>query len=260
MLRYRFFSAVIGIPIILAFLYLFKGNYFFILIFIIAIAGLIEYNRLFKTKEIKPLSSLLFLGGPIIILACNWFKSRGLLTSFLIAVAATLVVNYIINKETFLPVFIDTSLGLFYIPFLLSHLILLKNINPNWVLAVLIGTWVTDISAYSVGALIGKTKLAPAISPKKTLEGALTAIIICGLVFIFFTFLNNTFWWHRLLFGLIIGFFTVVGDLVESKIKRSFKIKDTGKLIPGHGGFLDRFDSLLLTGAAGLYLVLIFFN
>lgn len=260
MFRHRFLTAIFGIPIILAFLYLFDGNFFFLLILFLSIVALNEFYRLFKTYNYKPITLLLFLSSFILVIASNWGKIQGLIVAFFLMVALILIVVWLTKKEMFLPVFLATVLGVFYIPFLLSHLILLKNISPAWVLAVLFGTWITDISAYSVGSLIGKTKLAPAISPNKTLEGAMSAIIICSLLFLFFTFLPGTNWWNRLFFGLIIGFFTVVGDLIESKIKRSFKVKDTGNIIPGHGGFLDRFDSLIITGTAGFYTVIIFFS
>ncbi len=259
MFRYRLLTALVGIPIILAFLYFYQGNFFYLLILIITMAALFEYYRLYRNRNYRPLPVLLFLGGVILVVASNWGKIRGLIAAYLILVAIILTFVWILNKSTFMPIFLATSLGIFYIAFMLSHLILLKDINPSWVLAVLLGTWVTDISAYSVGSLVGKTKLAPAISPNKTLEGALVAVLICGFVFITFSFLVKTLWWQRLLFGLILGFFTVVGDLVESKIKRTFNVKDTGKIIPGHGGFLDRFDSLLLTGTIAFYLVIIFF-
>jgi len=148
-------------------------------------------------------------------------------------------------------------LGPVYVSLLFSHLILLQGLGKNGpflVLAVFIGTWSADIAAYAGGHLMGRRKLAPHISPGKTWEGVIIGFLVTLVVLILLAFpgLNLS---QRVLLGLAISVFAPLGDLVESSFKREAKIKDTGSLIPGHGGILDRFDSLLFTGTVSYYLI-----
>lgn len=138
-----------------------------------------------------------------------------------------------------------------YIGFLGSHFVLLRDLGDGeeWVLLAVLGTWATDTFAYGFGRLFGRTKLAPRISPGKTVEGTVAAMI-GGLVSVFvlgelFDLPMSTA--EALLLCLIFPPFAVVGDLAESFVKRGAGVKDTSELVPGHGGFLDRLDSLLFT-------------
>jgi len=124
-----------------------------------------------------------------------------------------------------------------------------------WVMALLVLSWVCDSSAFFVGRAYGRTRLAPAISPNKSVEGAIAGLVAPGLVGLI---LGPLFGIPALVlggYGLVIAIGTVVGDLIESLIKRQTGVKDSGVLIPGHGGLLDRMDSLLLCAPlAVLYL------
>ena len=140
-------------------------------------------------------------------------------------------------------------LGLLYIPLLLSHAILLRALpaGKDWVFLVLFVVMASDSLAYFVGRTWGKHRLYEAVSPKKTIEGSVGGIaggvlgaVICKLWF--FAELSSV---DVLFVGIGVGAFSQLGDLVESLLKRSFGVKDSGKLIPGHGGLLDRLDSLL---------------
>ena len=111
----------------------------------------------------------------------------------------------------------------------------------------------TDMFAYFFGVLFGKTKLIPSISPKKTVEGSIGGILFCGLAFVFYGFILKN-WVHvstefnyflLFLYGVVISVVSQIGDLVMSAVKRHFGIKDYGRIFPGHGGMLDRFDSIL---------------
>jgi len=142
-------------------------------------------------------------------------------------------------------------LGLFYIgvPFGLVDYIAFNgtNFNAKIILGLLVLTWVNDTGAYLVGSMIGKTPLFPRISPNKTWEGT-TGGLVTTLLFgwLLSLFLDNsltTGQWMGL--AVIVGVFGGLGDLVESMLKRSVKVKDSGKLLPGHGGLLDRFDAFI---------------
>ncbi len=122
-------------------------------------------------------------------------------------------------------------------------------------LLTFIGAWVPDTFAYFTGVLFGKHKLIPDVSPKKTVEGAIGGIVFCVLAFVGFAFLYNNLWlseggnvlpvWLMAVVGLVTAVVSMVGDLTMSLIKRHYGIKDYGKILPGHGGFLDRFDSVI---------------
>ena len=114
---------------------------------------------------------------------------------------------------------------------------------------MLLLVWSSDTGAYLVGSLIGKTPLAPKISPKKTWEGTVGGWVFSMLVSIalFYIFKEDFLeLWQFMALALICGVFGTLGDLVESKFKRSYDIKDSGNLLPGHGGMLDRFDAFFL--------------
>ena len=122
-------------------------------------------------------------------------------------------------------------------------------------LLAFIGAWVTDIFAYFTGVLLGKHKLIPDVSPKKTVEGAVGGIVFCVAAFVCFGLLYNHLWlaeggtplplWLMGVVGLLVSLVSQIGDLSLSLLKRKYGIKDFGKIFPGHGGVMDRFDSVL---------------
>ena len=152
-------------------------------------------------------------------------------------------------------------LGMVYIgiPFALLDFIAFdaNQFYTNTILGLLILTWSNDTGAYVVGSLIGKTKLFPSISPKKTWEGSIGGvaftILIATLMSFFFEECTMTQW---IVLAIIVVIFGSIGDLVESMLKRSYSVKDSGTLLPGHGGFLDRFDAFIfLLPFAAAYLL-----
>ena len=139
-----------------------------------------------------------------------------------------------------------------YVGMLGGSLIRLRNDFPvGWKLVffLLLVVWLGDSGAYYVGRAFGKHKLSPRISPKKTVEGLAGGIAtsIITAVVIHFTFFKEFPLHHAIIAGVILSFAGVIGDLAESMWKRSAEVKDSGTLIPGHGGFLDRFDSIFFT-------------
>lgn len=142
--------------------------------------------------------------------------------------------------------------GILYtiVPFILFYETAFGNteeFDGHLLLMVFVLVWSTDTFAYLVGRKLGKHKLAPAISPGKTWEGLAGGIVGSILVaLLFFKFSPFYDIWFYILSAIIVSVFGVLGDLFESKLKRLAGVKDSGKMLPGHGGFLDRFDSLLL--------------
>jgi len=143
-----------------------------------------------------------------------------------------------------------TGFGILYIGFPFMMLVYLQHLNnsPKLVLGIIMLVFMYDSLAYVFGRWKGKHPLFPRISPKKTWEGAIGGSF-CALAlaasYPFFFFLNGPFFWDWIIIGLLIVVFAPIGDLTESMLKRNFKIKDTGSLLPGHGGFLDRFDAFI---------------
>ena len=151
-----------------------------------------------------------------------------------------------------------TLLGFIYIPVFLSHINLLSNTGSIYIWLVFIFAWISDTFAYFTGVFFGKHKLIPHISPKKTIEGSIGGILGTVLVTVAFAMFfkeENPIYFVPL--AIVGSTVSQLGDLFASAIKREFNIKDYGNLIPGHGGVLDRFDSILFTAPLTYYGVIL---
>jgi phosphatidate cytidylyltransferase len=156
-----------------------------------------------------------------------------------------------------------TITAVLYIPFLMSFVAQVRGLEHGaWLIwCVAIGAIITDTACYFSGVTLGRRKLLPDVSPKKTVEGAIGGVIGCMVIMTGFGFIvpqtvrADVPWYHFLLLGLLCGLISQLGDWSASAIKRSAGIKDFGKLIPGHGGILDRLDSILFVAPA-VYLYL----
>lgn len=190
-----------------------------------------------------------FRFGDFVLHSVGWWL--GLLFAFLLPMTEVLFSNNISLRNIGYSVF-----GLIYISLpcgLMIDLLLFPSLPfrpvPIFPLVVIGCMWVNDTMAYIVGSLIGKTPLTP-ISPRKTWEGTIGGIVLCVTVFTVlggYTFILRDFHFvHWLMISLIASVTGTLGDLFESKLKRLAGIKDSGSMMPGHGGFLDRFDSLLV--------------
>lgn len=149
-----------------------------------------------------------------------------------------------------------------YIIFSFSCIILLRDVRYGQYifLLVFISAWMTDVGAYAIGRLFGKHKLIPDVSPNKTIEGAVGGMIVCVLSFCLFGFIIGIIFEATpryiplIIVGLIMSIISICGDLIASLIKRNYNIKDYGDIFPGHGGVMDRFDSIIAT-APFLYML-----
>jgi phosphatidate cytidylyltransferase len=154
-------------------------------------------------------------------------------------------------------------LGFLYIPFLLMHLVMLHRTTYGWqwLLVLMLIVMTNDSAAYYTGCAFGKHRLYPLVSPKKSIEGALGGLVgsICGTLLAKFTFFPQLSLADALITAVVIGIFGQTGDLFESLLKRSFGVKDSGSIIPGHGGVLDRMDSIIFAAPAMYYYVIYVF-
>lgn len=166
------------------------------------------------------------------------------------------------NKDFAVLSWMWTVTGILYIGWLLSHFVALRELDMGreWVLYAVFVTFASDTFAYFIGKTWGKHQLAPSISPKKTKEGALggvlgSILISLLMVWIFDLPIN---YGYAIILGIMVSIFGQIGDLFESLFKRNMGVKDSGKALPGHGGFLDRIDSVVFTGVIVYYYVVLF--
>lgn len=145
-----------------------------------------------------------------------------------------------------------TLFGILYVPFLLSFVTLTRNLEYGYlyIWLIFIGGWVTDTCAYFTGVTFGRTKILPKVSPKKSLEGSIGGVVGCSAAMTVFgvllaDILGGIPIYHFIILGILCGIISQVGDWAASAIKRFVNIKDYGKVMPGHGGVLDRVDSIL---------------
>jgi len=171
-----------------------------------------------------------------------------------------LIISFVIVREGggFKGVF-ARFFGVLYVSLLLAHFISLRSITDGtlWLLLAMIIVWAGDTGAYYGGRSFGKKKLAPSISPNKTVEGALSGLVssmVAALIFVLVTGLDFPIV-LTLFLSLIAGIAGIFGDLTESYIKRWAGVKDSGTLIPGHGGLLDRIDSVLFSVPIVFYFI-----
>ncbi|MFN3476277.1 MAG: phosphatidate cytidylyltransferase [Candidatus Methylomirabilales bacterium] len=255
----RIFSAAFLLPpLVLLIVYGTPFHLFLLIAFAIAL-GLQEFYALAEAKGIKPLKTLGIVGGWILSFAL--FRGRGVeagLASAFLIMATLSVLFFVADPKDALPRAAVTVLGVFYVAGLLSFPALLRK-RPGGegsVLSLLLITWMTDTGAFYVGSLLGRRRLCPSVSPQKTVEGffgGLLGSLLASLVAE--RWLLGIGFFHALALGLLLGLLGQLGDLAESVLKRSAGTKDSGALIPGHGGLLDVIDSLLFTGPA-MYLYL----
>lgn len=243
------------------------GFYYLALVDIMIFIGLLEFYRMMEAKGLRPYKAIGILSG----LALSWyvFFQQGIYANFFLSVIFIGVMTLeLARKEKGLAVYhiSATIFGVFYVAWLGSHLILLRELphlkgldystGASFVFVVFILTWSYDTGAYLLGSFIGKHRVFPRISPGKTVEGMLGGftLSVIGILIARSTIAEYLSIMQSLSLALISSVLGQLGDLVESMIKRDVKIKDSSRAIPGHGGVLDRFDSLLFTSPMIYYL------
>lgn len=256
-MKTRVLSGLIMLPL-LVILYL-GGYVLFAACFIIGIMAVKEFCNGFEAMEIKPnffiacaaavaLYVVELVGG-----GAEWY----MLWSFAVVLASLLYLFNIENRK--LEDAMATITGIFYVVFFSFHVTLVDRTEYSILIwLVVITAFGTDIMAYFTGFALGKHKLCPKISPKKTIEGSiggiLGSVILSGIFGYFFA---PEILVHCMIIGVLGGIVSQFGDLTASIFKRKMGIKDYGNLIPGHGGILDRFDSVLFTGPMVYYYIVL---
>ena len=221
------------------------------------------YRAIGLTTKNTPLCALGIIGSCLII-GVHLVNPRFFMLIAFLYVVSLLVTMLLSHKYVTLSDVALIIVGNIYISYLMLHIVLVREMDLGSFLVwlIFIGAFMTDTFAYFIGISLGKRKLCPDISPKKTIAGAVGGLIGCGLCFVLYGIILQHFQPElgfsvplMFILGLLCSVAAQIGDLVASVIKRQYEIKDFGKLLPGHGGALDRFDSILFV-APVVYLFL----
>jgi len=250
----RWITGLSALPFLIFLVYI-GGFPFVILVGIASICSLWEYYRIVFNADSETLHGVVvwwgYFVGLAIIVTAHIADSESVLVllAFNLVFVGLMSMFLYKSKPSVVNVIPKQVQGIIYIPLLLSFLVSIRRApdGMTWIFLLLAIIFAGDISAYYVGSYLGRHKLNPAISPGKTIEGAIGGLVgnlLVGSIGKFF-FLPALSWGSAVLFFLAVGLAGQVGDLFESEFKRSSKIKDSGGLLPGHGGFLDRIDALL---------------
>ena len=280
----RVLVALIGIPVVLGLLYL-GGWGLTLLVIGISIGAMLEFYWMLEKRGAKPLKTLGIVAGVGFICAASglcqlesqWSIRVSIflvITIPIVFILSTLVGGFRLPDKEGLSSVISTIMGFFYMPFLIATLLgtmpVIERIFLQWsidvhrtlplplgshyvsvfIVMLFAGIWICDSGTYFAGRAFGKHKLFERVSPKKTWEGAIAGAgsAIIGVTLITIWLFPQLRWYDGVIIGAIIGVMGQTGDLVESHLKRACGVKDSSQIIPGHGGVLDRFDSLLFVG------------
>ncbi len=267
MLRTRFVSAAVLIPIVALCAYL-GGGYWFAAGLVVCSLATREFLRMVRRDATSPQGPaeptyvMGLLVAALLLADGQWpgagIASWGLVVAVLAPLAAQILRR---NAPGALNGWALTLAGACYVGYLLGFYMRLRQLDNGlaWVIVALGGTWLADTAALFVGRSLGRHPFFPEVSPKKTVEGAVGAMVVGPLSVVGACFLFGLpiALWQSLLLGIGISVASIVGDLAESVIKRQLGVKDSGHLIPGHGGMLDRIDSLLYVGPLVYYFVVL---
>ena len=271
MLKQRILTAVVALPVLIAAVW-FDNSIPTFTIFVAAwgVVSALEFYRLAKIDKIPQLAWFGMIWTLLFIVSRNAelleflqpYFDPGLLGSLLLTSAITFsLIGLLVRrpKEQAFNSWAWTMAGILYTGWLLSYLVALRGAENgrNWVFLALFATFASDSTAYFVGRTWGKRKLEPSISPAKTWEGSIGGIIGAVVISVIFTMPTplqvNIPLWEAVILGLLISVFGQLGDLIESLFKRNTGVKDSSRLLPGHGGLLDRMDSVVFAGVLVYY-------
>ncbi|NLY29685.1 MAG: phosphatidate cytidylyltransferase [Firmicutes bacterium] len=251
----RVLTAAFSIPIVLGCLY-WGGMPFFILVLAASLAAMFELRIMMVEMKMVVSGALLYIGAAGLLTAI--YTMDEVLIAPVLLLLFVLAALQELFSESAKPFSRGSMvlLAILYGAFLPGHFLLLRAQPQGLALLflVLLGTWATDTGAYFIGTRWGRHKLAPVISPNKSVEGAIGGILLAALVT---QYVNSRLQIGLLpgwFLGIVIGVAAAVGDLFESALKREAGVKDSGWILPGHGGVLDRIDSLLFTVPVVYYL------
>jgi phosphatidate cytidylyltransferase len=239
---------VLGVAIIVSLV--FWKTAFMLIVAAAVVVAIWELHQGFKARDIDIPQEPLMLGGVVMVCLAYFVGTDSLVT----ATAVTALVTMLWLLRRGVPGYVQNSTAavftLIYVPFLGSFVALLlgEDEGAKGVITFIVVTIASDIGGYAAGVLFGKHPMAPVISPKKSWEGFAGSAVSCVIAgYLLVVYLLDGDWWVGVALGLIAVVMATLGDLCESVMKRDLGIKDMSQVIPGHGGLMDRLDSLLAT-------------
>ena len=260
MLKHRILTAILGIPLLIYLIYV--GSFpLFLAVSLLFFLGLREFINIAEKAGYSPLKISMYIGGFLLIGEAYLYSGEYTALAFFI-IFMLLVIELVLSNKINLAAIAVSFFGVIYLSFL-KYILLLRDFHEGFalILMVFILTWAVDTGAYFSGRLFGNKKLAPSISPNKTWEGAIGGTIAAMLTaaILYYTLIPDGIFVDGVFTVIILGFLVSLsgqfGDLFESLIKRNANVKDSGSLLPGHGGVLDRFDSIILTVPVTYYFI-----
>jgi len=273
MLKKRIITSLWFVPLLIIVVWFGGEAGFTALMVVFGVLAALEFYRMVAISKAPPFTYFGLIWTALFILSRNSellarlepHFNPSLVTPLLLTSAVVLPLIGLLSrrqKEEAFTTWGWTIAGILYVGWLLSYLVALRGLDGgrNWVFLALFTTWASDTAAFFIGRKLGGHKLAPNISPGKTWEGTMGGIVGAIIMSIlFFTptpFRLPLIYWQVIGLSVLVSIFGQVGDLVESLLKRNMGVKDSGTLLPGHGGILDRMDSIIFAGIVVYYYVI----
>ncbi len=259
--------AAVGLPAII-----YGGVFYYLLMGAFLVGGAWEYVRLYRAVKHEP-NEIVTVGGVLVLVTARFFFADIAIPVFVALILLAMTVHLFAferGRDQSAHDFGVTVAGIVYLGWIGAYLLDLRNLVSSemgvwWLMLVLPLVWAADTGGYSIGAVYGKHKMAPRLSPKKSWEGYFAGIFTSVLVGAFFAYAFSSMGPEPLadlinpmqgaLLGFVIGGLAPLGDLGESMFKRQSGTKDSSNIFPGHGGFLDRIDSWIWGAAIGYFLI-----
>jgi phosphatidate cytidylyltransferase len=229
-------------------MYLPPWSFLFLLV-IVSFIAMSEFYSMYHIGGILRYACLLF---GVLILGVSYISKDLLLNVFILSMMVIICIRLLVKRNPISSLH-DISfpvLGMLYIPGLFAFQTQIRELGPQWIIFLYASIWASDTMAYYLGAGIGKTRLYREVSPNKTIAGAVGSLIggVLSAVILKVTLVPMLITSSAIFIGIITGMISIIGDLVESMFKRDAGVKDSGTIIPGHGGILDKIDGILFAG------------
>ncbi len=253
----RIVSSILLLPLL--FFIVIKGGFFLnTSIMIVSALAMYELYEAFKHANLSPIKSIGYIATLIFYMAIQFGIPWSYVGMIAFALFFTFASMVVLGKRQFMDMLV-TIFGVIYISYALLHIGMARSQFASYMVwIVFITAWATDTCAYFAGCFFGKHKLIPSVSPKKTVEGSIGGIAGSVMSCMIFGVVFEISLIHMALIGFAGSIVSQMGDLFASSIKRYIGIKDYGNVIPGHGGMLDRFDSIIFAAPLVYYYISIF--
>ena len=256
----RLIVAVLLLPVLYLYIVFLPPRYFFFLVIIVSTLALSEFYSMYRVSPVLKYAGLFF---GISVLGISYISRAHLPDAVVAAVMAVMVIRLLFRRDpaSSLSDVAPVVVGILYIPALLSFQVELRNFGAEWIIFLYGTVWASDSLAYYLGKGIGKRRLYAEVSPNKTVAGAVGSLIggAAGALILKAAIVPQLTAASAAVIGIMAGIISIIGDLVESMFKRDAGVKDSGGLIPGHGGMLDKVDGVLFGGPL-LYWILKFIH